>query len=127
MKYSGIPWIGEIPKGWNVDRLQVALSEIVEKNSPIKTNYILSLTNTRGVIPYNEKGDVGNKAKENHEDYKIAYPDTIIANSMNILIGSVGVCNYYGCVSPVYYIFKSHNGDLHYFNYIMLSMLVLIW
>ena len=122
MKNSGIPWIGEVPKEWKVDKLQVALSEIVEKNSPIKTNYILSLTNTRGVIPYTEKGDIGNKSKENHEDYKIAYPDTIVANSMNILIGSVGICKYYGCVSPVYYIFKATDyGDLHYFNYIMSS------
>ena len=122
MKDSGIPWIGKVAKEWKVDKLQVALSEIVEKNSPIKTNYILSLTNTRGVIPYTEKGDIGNKSKENHEDYKIAYPDTIVANSMNILIGSVGICKYYGCVSPVYYIFKATDyGDLHYFNYIMSS------
>lgn len=122
MKDSGVPWIGEIPEGWNIDRLQVALQEIVEKNSPIKTDYILSLTNNRGVIPYTDKGDVGNKSKDNLEDYKVAYPNTIVANSMNILIGSVGICDYYGCVSPVYYVFQAtEKGSLRFFNYIMSS------
>ena len=122
MKDSGIPWIGKIPEGWNIDRLQVALQEIVEKNSPIKTDYILSLTNNRGVIPYTDKGDVGNKSKDNLEEYKVAYPNTIVANSMNILIGSVGICDYYGCVSPVYYVFQAtEKGSLRFFNYIMSS------
>ena len=120
MKDSGIPWIGEIPSHWIVQRLQTQLYELNEKNNPVKTDFVLSLTNTRGVIPYTEKGDVGNKAKENHEDYKIAYPNTIVANSMNILIGSVGICNYYGCVSPVYYILKERVGtDLRFYNYIL--------
>ena len=120
MKDSGIPWIGEIPCHWEIQRLQTQLYELNEKNTPIKTDYVLSLTNTRGVIPYTEKGDVGNKAKENHEEYKIAYPNTIVANSMNILIGSVGICNYYGCVSPVYYILKERSGtDLRFYNYVL--------
>lgn len=122
-KDSGIQWIGEIPNHWNVERIETGLTEIVEKNSPIKTDYVLSLTNTRGVIPYDEKGDVGNKSKDNHEDYKIAYPNTIVANSMNILIGSVGICNYYGCVSPVYYVFKKRgNANLRFYNYILSSV-----
>lgn len=39
---------------------------------------------------------------------------------MNILIGSVGICNYFGCVSPVYYVFKpTKKADLLFINYIM--------
>ena len=122
MKHSGIAWIGEIPVGWDLKRLQSQVVEINEKNSPLKTDYVLSLTIKDGVIPYEEKGDVGNKAKENHEDYKLAYPDTIVLNSMNILIGAVGICKYYGCVSPVYYVLKpTPKSDLRYLNYIMSS------
>ncbi len=122
MRDSGIPWIGEMPEEWDLKRMQIGLSEINEKNNPIKTDYVLSLTNTKGVIPYEEKGDIGNKSKDNHEEYKIAYPNTIVANSMNILIGSVGICNYYGCVSPVYYVFKNKdNAVLKYYNYILSS------
>ena len=105
MKYSGIEWIGIIPNNWKLDRLQWHLTEIKESNNPIKTKQILSLTNKLGVVPYEEKGEQGNKAKENYEEYKLAYPGTIVANSMNILIGSVGICKYFGCVSPVYYVF----------------------
>lgn len=99
-------WYGSIPFGWNLKRLQWQLDEIKENNNPVKTDYILSLTNKLGVVPYSEKGNQGNVAKENLEGYKIAYPDTIVANSMNVLIGSVGYCKYYGCVSPVYYVLK---------------------
>lgn len=122
MKHSGIDWIGEIPKEWDLKRLQSQVVEIKEKNSPIKTNFILSLTIKDGVIPYEEKGDVGNISKDNHEEYKLAYPDTIVLNSMNILIGAVGICKYFGCVSPVYYVFKNaETSDLHFLNYILSS------
>lgn len=120
MKDSGVEWIGEIPKDWKLERLQWHLNEIVEKNDPIVTTQVLSLTNKKGVIPYEEKGAQGNVAKESYDGYKIAYPNTIVANSMNILIGSVGYSNYYGCVSPVYYVFKEKdNNDLRFINYIM--------
>lgn len=120
MKDSGIEWIGEIPENWDIERLARHLMEINEKNFPIKTTNVLSLTNKLGVIPYEDKGNQGNKAKENYEEYKVAYKDTIIANSMNILIGSVGYSNYYGCVSPVYYVFKEKpKNNLYFLNYIM--------
>lgn len=119
MKDTGIEWIGTIPDSWHLDRLQWHLDEIKESNNPVKTQQVLSLTNKLGVIPYEEKGEQGNKSKENVDEYKLAYPDTIVANSMNILIGSVGKCNYFGCVSPVYYVFKPKNGEnIDFLNYI---------
>lgn len=118
-KPSGILWIGEIPERWVVERLQWHLAEVVVKNDPVRTTNVLSLTNNRGVIPYEDKGNVGNKAKENYAEYKVAYKNTIVANSMNILIGSVGLSNYDGCVSPVYYVFKSTGeNSIRFFNYV---------
>ena len=70
MKYSGIEWIGCIPDCWVLDRLQWHLDEIKESNDPVKTTQVLSLTNKLGVIPYEEKGEQGNKAKENVNEYK---------------------------------------------------------
>lgn len=122
MKDSNVDWIGEIPEDWSLERIQSLTSEINVKNNPIQTTDVLSLTIKDGVIPYEEKGDMGNKSKDNHEEYKLAYPDTIVLNSMNILIGAVGLCNYFGCVSPVYYVFKNNEkSDLRYINYIMSS------
>ena len=122
MKETGIQWIGKIPDSWVLDRLQWHLDEVKESNDPVKTRQVLSLTNKLGVIPYEDKGEQGNKAKENVNEYKLAYPNTIVANSMNILIGSVGKCNYFGCVSPVYYVFKpKENENIDFLNYIFQS------
>lgn len=119
MMKSNIQWIGEYPNSWKLDRLSWHMTEINEKNNPIKTTKILSLTNKLGVVPYEEKGNQGNVAKENYDEYKLAYPNTIVANSMNILIGSVGKCDYFGCVSPAYYVFKPNkNENIDFLNYI---------
>jgi len=119
MKDSGYEWIGMIPNHWQVVRLQSQLHEVNENNDPIQTTQILSLTNKLGVVPYEDKGNLGNKAKEDLSGYKIAYPDCIVANSMNILIGSVGLSHYYGCVSPVYYVFGAREGsNIKFINYL---------
>ena len=119
MKNSNIAWIGQIPDNWKLERLQWHLDEIKESNDPVQTKQVLSLTNKLGVIPYEQKGEQGNKAKEDVTDYKLAYPNTIVANSMNVLIGSVGKCNYFGCVSPVYYVFKpKEKENIDFINYI---------
>ena len=100
MKDSGIEWIGEIPQEWETDRLQWHLEEIKVINSPKQTEQVLSLTIEA-------------------EEYKLAYPDTLVVNSMNIIIGAVGISNYFGCVSPVYYVFKvKETDDIRYIYYL---------
>lgn len=123
MKDSGIEWIGDIPLQWSTDRLQWHLEEINVSNNPVQTEEILSLTIEAGVIPYSEKGNQGNKAKEDCSQYKIAYPDTLVVNSMNVIIGAVGISKYHGCVSPVYYVFKAtENTDLRYIYYLFTNI-----
>ena len=119
MKNSGIEWIGKIPEDWSLERLQWCMDEVNIKNPPIQTTQVLSLTNKLGVVPYEEKGNQGNKAKEDISEYKLAYTGSLIVNSMNVIIGSVGISNYTGCVSPVYYVFNANEkADLRFINYI---------
>lgn len=119
MKDSGVAWIGAIPQDWKTDRLQWHLKEINVSNNPIQTKNILSLTIEAGVIPYAEKGNQGNKAKEDYSQYKIAFPDTLVINSMNVIIGAVGISKHFGCVSPVYYVFEPIEGtNLRYIYYL---------
>lgn len=116
---NSIEWIGEVPDGWHLNRIQNCLQEIKVKNVPIQTTQVLSLVKDKGVMLYEEKGNQGNKAKEDVSEYKLAYPNTLIVNSMNILIGAVGVSGYFGCVSPVYYVFKEkEDSDIRFINYI---------
>lgn len=120
MKDSGIKWLGSIPINWGIRKIKYSLEERIEKNTPIKTNEILSLTAKQGVIPYSEKDGGGNKPKEDLSAYRLAYPGDIVMNSMNILSGSVGLSKYFGCVSPVYYMLypNNENEDVRYYNYI---------
>lgn len=109
-----------IPINWRVNKVKHILKNRNESNNPIKSKNILSLTAAKGVIPYSEKGDIGNKAKEDVSSYKLAYPNDIVMNSMNAVIGSINISHYFGCVSPVYYMFYAddENININYYNYI---------
>ena len=119
MKNSGIKWIGDITNTWKLEKIKYSLKERIEKNVPIKSKQILSLTAKQGVVLYENKIGAGNKPKEDFTAYKIARPNDIVMNSMNILSGSVGLSSYFGCVSPVYYMLYSEGEyDIRYFYYI---------
>ena len=120
MKDSGIQWLGEYPANWSLKKIKYCLQERIEKNNPVRTTDILSLTAKQGVIPYGQKEGGGNKPKEDVSAYRLAYPGDIVMNSMNILSGSVGLSHYFGCVSPVYYMLRPWDSkeDVRYYNYI---------
>lgn len=125
MKDTKIKWLGEVPDSWQLKKIKYVLQERIEKNNPVRTTYILSLTAKQGVIPYDEKEGGGNKPKEDVSAYRLAYPGDIVMNSMNILSGSVGLSQYFGCVSPVYYMLrpKEKDDDVRYYNYIFQTTL----
>lgn len=117
MKDSGVQWIGDIPNDWNVRRLKYVLNERKEKNDPLVTDNILSLSAEQGVIPFSERIGGGNKPKEDLTAYKVVRAGDIVLNSMNVLSGAVHYSNYTGCVSPVYYILYNENDVItRYYN-----------
>lgn len=120
MKDSGIQWLGKYPATWSLKKIKYCLQERIEKNNPVRTTDILSLTAKQGVIPYDQKEGGGNKPKEDVSAYRLACPGDIVMNSMNILSGSVGLSQYFGCVSPVYYMLRPRDTkeDVRYYNYI---------
>lgn len=117
-KDSGVTWLGTVPQHWEVLPLGGRLAERKEKNSPIKTTELLSLSLKTGVIPYSEKEAGGNKAKEDLSAYILAYPGDIVVNSMNVVVGSVGLSKYFGAVSPVYFVLYPRLSDdlVAYYN-----------
>ena len=117
---SGIQWLGKYPASWKLKKIKYCLQERIEKNNPVQTSDILSLTAKQGVIPHDQKEGGGNKPKEDLSGYRLAYPGDIVMNSMNILSGSVGLSKYFGCVSPVYYMLRPlrNNEDVRFYNYI---------
>jgi type I restriction enzyme S subunit len=103
MKDSEIEWIGQIPKQWTLKKFKNILIERNEKNIPIKTSERLSLSIDKGVTLYSEKTTNLDRFKEDVSQYKIAHINDLVLNSMNMIVGAVGVSKYFGCVSPVYY------------------------
>ncbi|MCR4409130.1 MAG: restriction endonuclease subunit S [Candidatus Saccharicenans sp.] len=117
-KDSGVPWLGQVPAHWAVVRLGALLRERMEFNDDLRITEVLSVTKHRGVIPYKEKGNIGNKKSDDITRYKIVRPNDIVVNCMNVIIGSVGLSRQTGCLSPVYYVLmqRTENDNILYLN-----------
>jgi type I restriction enzyme S subunit len=105
-KDSGLDWIGEIPSHWELKKIKNLYSERKEKNTDLATSF-LSLMKDRGIIPYSEKGNIGNKTSDNIANYKWVHEDDLVINPMNVIIGSVGISKYRGVLSNVYIVLTS--------------------
>jgi type I restriction enzyme, S subunit len=117
---SGVEWLEEIPEDWNTLPIRAIFEERNEKNDGPKTDFILSVTKDRGVIPYDEKGAIGNNKSEDIERYKLVYPNDFVINKMNVVIGSLGMSKYFGAFSVVYLVYKPKTKDINinYYSYL---------
>jgi type I restriction enzyme S subunit len=103
---SGVEWLGAVPSHWSVVPLRSQFSELTDKNNGLVSTDYLSLVAGRGVMPYAEKGDIGNKRPDDLEKCKIVRAGNFVINSMNFGIGAFGVSAYDGVCSPVYVILR---------------------
>lgn len=122
MKDSGIEWIGEIPKDWVTIRIGNIFSLRNERNYlPMEQVQLLSLYSGKGVFPTGEEGTTnsGNHA-QTVADYKIVKRNDIVVNIILAWMGSLGISNYDGVVSPAYdvYIPDEEKVVPHYYHYV---------
>ena len=111
-KNTELSWSKHLPYYWNIKRIASIFDIRKEKNSPVRTKEILSLSAKYGVSLYSDKKEKGgNKPKEDLTSYYLCYSGDILVNCMNIVAGSVGISNYFGAVSPVYYPLLNMNAD----------------
>jgi type I restriction enzyme S subunit len=109
MKDSEVEWLGKVPAHWRVLPCRAIVTEQTAKNEGAKCQDYLSVMANVGVIPYAEKGDVGNKAPEDLSKCKLVAAGDIVINSMNYGIGSFGLSPLDGVCSPVYVILRPNN------------------
>ena len=121
MRDSGIEWIGQIPEHWEVEPLKYNFNRRSERNNPIITTERLSLSIDKGVTLYSEKTTNLDRFKEDFTQYQLAYPNDIVLNCMNMIVGAVGMSKYLGCVSPVYYVIypSKYKVDSEYYSYLL--------
>jgi type I restriction enzyme, S subunit len=105
-KESGVEWLGEVPATWRVVPCRAIVANVDERNEAGKDQNYLSLMANIGIIPYEEKGDVGNKKPEDLAKCKIVKKGNLVINSMNYAIGSYGMSAYDGVCSPVYVVLR---------------------
>lgn len=117
-------WVKRIPEHWQMKRLKAIFAMRKEKNNPVITENILSLTAKQGVVPYAEKeGTGGNKPKSDMTQYNIAHENDLLVNCMNVVSGAAGVSRYFGAISPVYYALYPHNDEnVWYYHHIFRLM-----
>ena len=115
-------WVDKIPSHWEMLRLKRILQIRKEKNNPVVTDFILSLTASQGVVPVAEKeGAGGNKPKDDLTKYSVARKNDLLVNCMNVVAGSAGVSKWDGAISPVYYALYPRDEDscnIWYFHYL---------
>ena len=111
IKDSGVEWLGKYPAHWKYLSFKNVLLERNEKNIPVKTEERLSLSIDKGVTLYAEKTTNLDRFKDDVSQYKLAHEGDLVLNSMNMIVGAVGVSEYFGCVSPAYYTYYDTEED----------------
>lgn len=109
LKDSGVEWIGMIPENWEVKPFEYILKERSLKNNPIISSERLALSIDKGITLYSEKTTNLDRFKDDVSLYKVVYPGDFVMNSMNMIVGAVGITPYLGCVSPAYYVFYDND------------------
>ena len=104
LRDSGIPWLGEIPAHWEVERARWLFRER-DVRSDTGDEELLTVSHLTGVTPRSEK-DVNMFEAETNEGYKICHPSDLVINTLWAWMGAMGVAPVKGIVSPAYNVYQ---------------------
>ncbi len=101
---SGIPWLGEIPAHWDIERARWLFRER-DQRSETGEEELLTVSHLTGVTPRSEK-DVNMFEAETTEGYKICLSGDLVINTLWAWMGAMGVSRVNGIVSPAYNVYQ---------------------
>lgn len=113
-KSSGIDWLGEIPAGWNLQKI-AAIFDF--RNTKVSDRDFEPLSVTYDGV----KKQIEHAAKtDNNENRKLVKSGDIAINGRSDRKGAVGISQYDGSVSGVYHVLKpkNHGVEVKYFHYL---------
>ena len=120
MKDSRVEWIGEIPENWYWKRMCYMFRPVSIKNTSGEMN--LSVYRDYGVIPTNSRDDNHNVISEDTSNYKLVDVGDFVMNKMKCWMGSLGLSDYRGIVSPSYTVMKPlTQNNRKYLHYLLRS------
>lgn len=101
---SGIPWLGEIPAHWGVERAKWLFTERDDR-SENGDELLLTVSHLTGVTSRADK-DVNMFMAESMEGYKRCQAGDIVINTLWAWMGAMGVARQSGIVSPAYNVYQ---------------------
>jgi type I restriction enzyme S subunit len=104
LRESGIPWLGEIPAHWEIERTRWLFRERDER-SETGEEELLTVSHLTGVTPRSEK-DVNMFEAKTTEGYKICLAGDLVINTLWAWMGAMGVSPVKGIVSPAYNVYQ---------------------
>ena len=114
MKDSGVEWIGEIPKNWEVEKFKW-IFEIVKRPYFEEDRPVLSITQS-GIKIKNIKDNDGQQA-ETYSGYQQVDINDFAMNGMDLLTGYIDCSIYNGVTSPDYRVFRFLNNNIQIHGY----------
>ncbi len=110
LRDSGIPWLGEIPRHWDVRRLTTLFRERDERCEPDLP--LLEVSINSGVVLREFADDRIEATAADFNSYKVARSGDIVFNKMRMWQGAVGVAPQDGLVSPDYVVAAPKDGGV---------------
>lgn len=104
MRNSGVPWLGQVPKHWDVKRTRWLFRER-DLRSETGDEELLTVSHITGVTPRAEK-DVNMFEAETNEGYKVCLAGDLVINTLWAWMGAMGVAPINGIVSPAYNVYE---------------------
>ena len=104
LRDSGIPWLGEIPAHWEIERARWLFRER-DNRSETGEEELLTVSHLTGVTLRSEK-DVNMFEAETTEGYKICLSGDLVINTLWAWMGAMGVSPVNGIVSPAYNVYQ---------------------
>jgi type I restriction enzyme S subunit len=104
LRDSGVPWLGEIPVHWEIERARWLFRER-DVRSTTGEEEMLTVSHLTGVTPRSEK-DVNMFEAETNEGYKLCEPGDLVINTLWAWMGAMGIAPVKGIVSPAYNVYK---------------------
>ena len=120
LKPSGVNYLGDIPKHWNVAPARAVFTEVIERGHP--KEQMLSVTIRRGIITQSQLLENSIKKDSSRQDkaaYKLVCVGDIAYNKMRAWQGAFGVSDLQGIVSPAYVVVRSKSlADIRFYHYL---------
>lgn len=100
LRYSGVPWLGEIPSHWKTRRLAWLFRERDARGKPDLP--LLAVSINTGVSVRQFSDDRIETTAADFKTYKVARRGDVVFNKMRMWQGAVGIAPQDGLVSPDY-------------------------